>query len=322
MSRRRVGEVLLIVMAAAAVSVNAAAGVVSPARHAVGITNITFTKTAVGSDTPRPLDTLIWYPAVAGTGTPETLGLRDADVYSKQFPWIVFSHGNCGRPRESSYLTMELASRGFIVVAPPHTGNTADDPDCAANFGDSFANRVPDVRFVIDSILAENANPSSRFADRLRPDDLGLMGLSFGGYTTLAAAQVEPRLRAAVAMVPGGTGVLGPNDITIPMMIIGGENDLIVGFAESEAAYERVAAPRFLVELLKGNHLAVTDSCFPLCIPGEIPQEAAHRIVIRNVVAFFRHYLLFGHTHGAGAIRPLPRTVLTADPDPTPALAD
>lgn len=315
---RHAGEVLVMVMAAAAVSVNAAAGAVSPARFAVGITNIIYTKTAVGRDEPRPLDTLIWYPATVGTGTAEALGLRDARVYPKQFPWIVFSHGACGRPRESSYLTMALASRGFVVVAPTHIGNTADDPDCRGNFGDSFANRVPDVRFIIDSILAENANPSSRFADRLRPDDLGLMGLSFGGYTTLAAAQVEPRLRAAVAMVPGGTGVLGPNDITIPMMIIGGENDLIVGFAESQAAYDRVAAPRFLVKLLKGNHLAVTDSCAPLCIPGEIPQEAAHRIVVRNVVSFFRHYLLFGHTHGAGAIRPLPRTVLTADPDRAP----
>jgi predicted dienelactone hydrolase len=314
MSRRSVGEVIVVLMATTALGGTAAFGVISPARHTVGITNITYTKAAVGSGAPRPLDTLIWYPAVPGTGTQEPLGWRDADVYPKQFPWIVFSHGSCGRPRESSYLTMALAGRGFIVVAPSHTGNTAADPDCVANFGDSLANRVPDVRFIIDSILAENANSSSRFAGRLRADDLGMMGLSFGGYTTLAAAQVEPRLRAAVALVPGGTAVLGPNDITIPMMIIGAENDLIVGFAESEAAYQRVAAPRFLVELLKGNHLAVTDSCFPLCIPGEIRQEVAHRIVTRNVLSFFRRYLLLGRTHGAGTIRPMPQSVLTADP--------
>ena len=115
-------------------------------------------------------------------------------------------------------------------------------------------------------------------------------------------------------MVPGGAAVLAPNDITIPTMIIGGENDLIVGFAESEAAYARLAGPRFLVKMLKANHLAVTDDCFPLCIPGELPQEAAHRIVVRYVTAFFRHYLLLGHDAGAGAIRPMPRTVLTAEP--------
>ena len=50
MNHRRVGEVLLVVMATAAVTVGAAAGAASPARHVVGITNITFTKTAVGSD--------------------------------------------------------------------------------------------------------------------------------------------------------------------------------------------------------------------------------------------------------------------------------
>src|SRR5262245_8310455 len=287
----------------------------APGRYTVGVTTITFTKTSVTTSEPRPLTTLIWYPAVPGTGSDDPLGRRDADVVAKQFPWIVFSHGSCGLPSGASYLTTALASRGFVVAAPAHIGNTRDDPNCARpeNFVDSFQNRVPDVRFIVDSMLAENDDQSSRFADRLRADAVGIAGLSFGGYTTLVAAQREPRFSAALVMVPGGVGVIDANDITIPTIIIGSENDHVVGFADSERAYQRVAGPRFLIELLKGDHLSVTNQCAPLCTPG-LPQEAAHRIVVRSATAFFRNYLLHDRAGGMGSIRPMPRSILTAEP--------
>jgi hypothetical protein len=34
------------------------------------------------------------------------------------------------------------------------------------------------------------------------------------------------------------------------------------GFAESQKAYERLAGPRFLVDILGGNHLSAVDDCF------------------------------------------------------------
>ena len=40
------------------------------------------------------------------------------------YPVVLFSHGSCGYPAQSLFLTPLLASRGFIVVAPPHPGNT------------------------------------------------------------------------------------------------------------------------------------------------------------------------------------------------------
>jgi predicted dienelactone hydrolase len=311
MNRAQFSSALLLLIIAAALP---ASGEAAASRYEVGVTTITFTKTSVTTNMPRPLATIIWYPAVAGTGSDDQLGRRDADVVAKRFPWIVFSHGNCGLPSEASYLTKALAARGFIVAAPPHAGNTKADPDCNGAFADSAANRVPDIRFVIDSMLEENANPSSRFADRLRPEDVGISGLSFGGFTTLATAQQEPRLRAALAMVVGGSAFLGPNDITIPTMLIGAEHDHIVGFADSLAAYERLAGPRFLIELLAADHLSVTNDCFPLCLPGDIPQDKAHRIIVRSATAFFRHYLAQGASEGIGSIRPMPRSVLTADP--------
>ena len=70
----------------------------------VGTTTRTLVTTSV-SGTPRTLDTIVWYPAVPRTGTPEALGLRDAKVRRGRFPLIVFMHGTCGRPDEATYLT-------------------------------------------------------------------------------------------------------------------------------------------------------------------------------------------------------------------------
>jgi predicted dienelactone hydrolase len=284
---------------------------IAAARVAVGVTTRTFEKTSVTTGAPRPLATVIWYPAVPRTGTAEPLGLRDAAVVRRRMPLVIFSHGACGSPTESTYLTKALAAEGFVVAAMPHPGHTAaDGVGClsTATVIDTAANRVPDVRFTLDAMLALDADPTSPFAGRLRADAVAVSGLSFGGLTTLLAAQQEPRFRAALVLVPGGTNLLGPRGITIPTMVIGAERDKIVGFAESERAFARLAGPRFLIELLGANHLSVVDDCFnhernvSLCVPADIPQAKAHKLVLRYALPFLRRYV--ANARGAsGALR-------------------
>jgi predicted dienelactone hydrolase len=220
---------------------------------------------------------------------------------------------------------MELARRGFVVAAPAHPGNTqAEFPECAsvATTIDTALNRVPDVRFIIDSLLAETDDPSSPLARRIRPESIAVAGLSFGGFTTLLAAQQEPRLRAALALVPGGTAVLGPNDITIPTMVIGAERDVVVTYAESERAYARLAGPRFLVKLFAANHLSVVDDCFDqnlgidLCVPNDISQDEAHRLVLRYALPFMKRYLANQKAAARKIRRPDPGVELTLEPTP------
>jgi predicted dienelactone hydrolase len=286
----------------------------------VGIITRTFTKTSVTTGEPRPLETFIWYPAAPHTGTREDLGRRDAKVRRGPFPLIVFSHGSCGRPTESTYLTMALAKAGFVVAAPRHLGNSIDDPDCVGDFIDSVSNRVPDVRFIIDSMLELTNDPSSEFAARLDPERVAVAGLSAGGYTTLLSLQQEPRARVGLIMVPGGTAFLGPQEITQPAMVIGSERDMSVGFPESESAYARLSGPRFLVELLGGNHLSVVDDCYndvlgvSFCVPDDIPQKTAHRLVLHYALPFFRRYLAERRVPERALTRQINGVVLTADP--------
>lgn len=310
---RRPAAVVAVVLALCA-------GRASAGRYPVGVTTLAFTKPSVTTGAPRALATVVWYPAAPHGGTPEALGLRDADVRRGRFPLVVFSHGACGRPTEASYFTMALASLGFVVAAPPHPGDTGGDlPGClsVAETADSAVNRVPDVRYVIDAMLAQSGNPYTRFSGRLRPTAIGMTGLSFGGFTTLFAELEEPRIRAAVAMVPGGTSVLGTHDLAIPTMIIGSERDQVVGFAESEHAFAHLVGPRFLVELLAAGHLSVTDDCAPLCVPQGVSQDEAHRLVLRYAMPFLQRYLA-GH-HGARVPGPTSGVMLTAEPRPRPA---
>src|SRR5262249_1265927 len=136
-----------------------------PGPFGVGVQRITFTKQSVTNPSlARPLDTVIWYPTEAGAGpiSPALGGVVGAPLAGAGArPLLIFSHGSCGTPTQSLFLTPLLASYGFVVAAPPHPGNTLQEfPNCGtptAQF-DSFANRVADISFVTDSLLTLNAD--------------------------------------------------------------------------------------------------------------------------------------------------------------------
>ena len=72
------------------------------------------------------------------------------------FPLVVYSHGSGGLRFVSSFLTERLASHGFVVVAPDHTGNTALDGVTGQTVSpaQNEINRLQDVRAVIDDAVA------------------------------------------------------------------------------------------------------------------------------------------------------------------------
>ena len=77
------------------------------------------------------------------------------------------------------------------------SGETAAEK--AARFEAVLAGRVPDVRLLLDRIL--NEGPRDVEVDAAK---IGIVGHSLGGWTALAAPEVESRIRAVVAIAPGG----------------------------------------------------------------------------------------------------------------------
>src|SRR5205814_7828684 len=73
-----------------------------------------------------------------------------------------------------------------------------------------IANRVPDIRFLLDYLLSGVRWDTEVTLD---PACIGLVGHSFGGWTVLATPEVDGRIGAVVALAPGGSSQPPPDII-------------------------------------------------------------------------------------------------------------
>ncbi len=290
---------------------------------------------AVGSRTDEVIDevrgvtlrTESWFPAVPETGGDPVFAFSrarvDAEVDSSgaPFPVVVFSHGFSGARWQSLFLTEDLASRGYIVVAPDHPNNNLEDG--ASDDADVVAlvawNRPQDLRSVLDFVLSPpDWHPLVGIADGSRA---GAMGHSYGAWTVLlsvgavatgglfgeesAAAPAPPwafpdeRVLAAVSLTPGGASSLdgGLGSISRPVLYVGAALDETMPY-EEEARPLWAGSPTgaSLLTLTHGGHFTPTDLCRILvsfgdgCGKGFVPAELIHPILQEAVAAFFgRH---------------------------------
>jgi predicted dienelactone hydrolase len=276
--------------------------------YPVGVTELTFERKSTTTGEPRTLRTLIWYPADdSAKKQPEDNlleGVIDAKVTRDNLPLpiIVFSHGSGGTPYQSTYYTRHLASHGFVVVAPPHPGNTIADclpcTDTAALL-DSYLNRPDDITFALEALLARSADPGSLFYNALDASRVGMSGHSFGALDTLRLAGSDSRFSAALAMAPPGSGRLSLNrvDIKIPIMMMGGKLDTIAPLEEQQKYFDSLGTdgpPHFLLVFPRGGHFSYANVCVPVlegCGPDAIDEDRAHELINLYATAFFKTYL-------------------------------
>ena len=274
-----------------------------PGPYGIGVQQITFVKDSVANPgTPRSLRTDIWYPAApdAAPITSSLGGVLSAPLAdgAANLPLLLFSHGSCGYPEQSLFLTPLLASYGFVVAAPPHPGNTLSDfPRCGTDAAQtaSFFEREADIEFVTTQLLALNDDPTSFFYHAIDPARIGMSGHSFGGQTTLRVCAGDPRVRAGLALAPALTPVQSQVAlIDVPMMVQDGTLDSVVPFAENaQATYDLLKPPRYLVAIADTGHYAFSDQCFPSpdCGPDTLTQAQAHLYVLRYAVPFLLHWV-------------------------------
>jgi dienelactone hydrolase len=267
--------------------------------YKAGVKVISWTKDSAASPgTPRTLDTVVWYPTTKGSGPvdPSYRGVVDAplDTSGGPYPVVLFSHGSCGYPLQSTFLTPLLASRGFVVVAPPHPGNTINEfPTCGTTNAQvqSFIERPKDMSFVLDQIIAAGQDPTSPFFGAVDGSRVAMTGHSFGGLTTFLVASQDPRVSVAVAMAPA-TPANGK--FTVPSLIMIGTIDSVVNVPAAEQAYVVSSPPKMLVEIEHAGHYAFSNGCFPSpdCNPPTtLTQPEANSSVLRYVFPFLERYL-------------------------------
>lgn len=210
----------------------------------------------------RTLETEIWYPSL-----PEFLSeTADAPLTSTggTFPLIIRAHGFSGYRRDSTYIARHLASWGYIVVAPDFPLSSLGSPG-GVTLTD-IDEQAGDVSFLIDSILAANANPAHFLFGRVDTTNIGAIGHSLGGATVLLATYHgtvrDPRIKATVALSPLACVFLDNffDTTSTPLLIQGGTVDMITGYSSNQVQpYGFVNAPKYFLSLDGGTHLGFSD---------------------------------------------------------------
>ena len=267
----------------------------------------------------RSLKVEVWYPAIIPEGKKElvtyeaTLGLfkdsarplipytflgralRNAapDLSAGKFPLIIVSHGYPGSRLLLTYLTENLASKGYVVVAIAHTESTYSD---RAAFQSTLLNRSKDDLFVLNQIAAlSNADSKSFLAGLADANNTALIGYSMGGYGVLNVAgagysgkldtvfgqmtggsnalkvrttnnadykaSIDPRIKAVVAFAPWGMqrGVwdaAGLQGLKVPTFFVAGSLDDVSGYEDGiKAIYTgAVNTNRYLLTYQNARH--------------------------------------------------------------------
>jgi predicted dienelactone hydrolase len=245
--------------------------------HPVGVASISVPSPS--HQTPdRELATEIWYPAADPTSGSQAAhplnrphaANADASPSAGPYPLVVFSHGNSGLRHQSTFLTTHLASWGFVVAAPDHTGNTffemiriqSNEERKRVHF-EARRNRPADLSAVIE--CATSGDPRWPSVDPLR---IGVAGHSYGGWTAFKMPGRDPRIRAVCGLAPASEPFVGRKAFEagelpltkVATLVVAGIDDVLVDLETSvRPLFERLGAPRALIGIEGADHFHFCD---------------------------------------------------------------
>jgi dienelactone hydrolase len=188
-------------------------------------------------------------------------------------PLVVYSHHSGGNRLTARFLCEHLAGHGYAVAALDHSEVVDPQPapdgpepesDRQARIDRIVGARVPDLTLLLDHVLTGHV-----FDVRLDPSRVGLVGHSFGGWTVLATAEVDPRVGAVVALAPGGNsrpqpGVL-PLHLTfarsrdVPTLYLAAENDVPIPVEAVRELFDRSPGTKRMLVLRRADHQHFVD---------------------------------------------------------------
>lgn len=155
-----------------------------------------------------------------------------------------------------------MAALDHSEVVAPELGRKANETadQLAERVRGWIESRVPDLRLLLDYMLRRGG---------IATEAIGVVGHSFGGWTVLAAPDVEPRIRAVVALAPGGASNPKPGILElelkfewgrdVPTLLLAAENDISLPLPGIMEIFERVPAAKRLAILRRADHMHFLD---------------------------------------------------------------
>jgi len=253
----------------------------------------------------RRLTVEVWYPAMAAKGVRQACtytdyigqadkdfmepfdyagrAMRDAEPFAADgpYPVLIISHGYPGSRYLMSNLGENLATKGYVVLSIAHADNTYTDFDPEISLMSAIINRTQDQRFAASSVA--RLNEEGFLAGLLKPDKIGMIGYSFGGFGLLRTLGVklspatiqyyaayqdlitekdgytgDQDIKAAVLFAPYGAAMFDPEsfaNIDIPTLWLQGNEDSVVPFGPVHAMWESaVRSERYFLTYDLMNH--------------------------------------------------------------------
>ena len=304
-----------------------------PGPYAVGFraTEVTYDS----SEGARTLRFTVWYPSDATDGThprynglvESTVAWQDAELAAGgPFPAHVYSHGHQGYAEASGFWMEHLASHGFVVAAPDHTGNTTFDG--SERLTEIYFLRAEDLGATIDTLAAPTGDLAF-LSGAVDLEGLTASGHSFGGYTLhalagatfdpdliaqcldgtdtssycstmddaaaarLAAGLTDPRITAFVSMAPGDFRLFGASGLAAvdrPILHMTGDLDPQTGSVAEDIWGALAGGPHRRVDIAGGGHQTFTDFSGVLeTFDGLIEAERGFRIVDAYGLGWIHH---------------------------------
>jgi dienelactone hydrolase len=238
----------------------------------VGVRTLQLTDGARGRQFPCEL----WYPAELSWAEVNPGGeSRGAPPIRDLVPLVVFSHLSGGHRRSSTFLCRHLASHGYAVAALDHSEVVA--PELAAPPQESasareariaavVASRVPDLCFAVASLLDDRRGGDVR----LEQTQVGVVGHSFGGWAALATPELESRIRAVVALAPGGASRPRPGILPVELsfawgrdistVFLTGDEDVMTPLDGVVELFERTPGSKRMFVVRGADHLHFLDN--------------------------------------------------------------
>ena len=182
---------------------------------------------------------------------------------------VVLAHGFGGSTARFDAIARRLAAAGYVVAAPafPLTNESAPGGHFTA-FGD-VVSQPADVSFVIDELLALDAEPSSILHERIDERNIAVLGHSLGGATAVAATRSDccrdERIGAVALLAPASFIVAGTFGGTVstagpPTLTIVGTEDPLVTPASVASFVTTIEPPKAYVELQGGDHVFIIEA--------------------------------------------------------------
>lgn len=274
--------------------------------------------------TVRTIKARVWYPAEAapgaarasfahvlpkpdGSGGPFVIPSLAVDgavpLKGKRFPLVVVSHGYNGWDTFMTWLTENLATKGYVVVAIDHADQRVVNPaEFPVSFGNVLIHRARDIRFVIDELTRRAAKPGDALGQEVDADRIGLVGYSMGGFGVLGAAGLDyaptspvlaqlpaPARDQLFASQTAGKPIAARIKAVAALAPFGGSPPVRVW---SEASLAAFAKPVLMID---GDHDDIVDA------------QGGVTWMFDHMAANERHFLLFQNArHNVGGNPPPP----------------